>query len=150
MFFDHICTPQLFRAHSTQLFDWIAAGKLKVRIGGEYPLAEAAKALADMESRKTIGKLLLVPCCRSRSSSPVTPCHSLEWRGPRCESPCLKAFVPSDTEPNRIFSEVLGPVYCADRSDSPSVSAISSFAFGRTAYAVLLGFKFASLTLRFS
>jgi NADPH:quinone reductase len=61
VFFDHIHTPELFRAHTAQLFDWIAAGKLRVRIGREYPLAQAAKAHADMESRKSVGKLLLVP-----------------------------------------------------------------------------------------
>jgi NADPH2:quinone reductase len=61
VFFDHIPTPELFRAHSAQLFDWIREGKLSVRIGGEYPLAEAARAHADMESRTTTGKLLLVP-----------------------------------------------------------------------------------------
>jgi len=61
VFFDHIHTPELLRAHSAQLFDWIAEGKLKVRIGGEYRLADAAKAHADMESRRTTGKLLLVP-----------------------------------------------------------------------------------------
>ena len=60
VFLDHISTPELLRAHSARLFGWIAQGKLKARIGGEYSLAEAAKALADMESRKTIGKLLLV------------------------------------------------------------------------------------------
>jgi NADPH:quinone reductase len=60
-FFDHIHTPELLRARSAQLFDWIAEGKLRVRIGGEYPLAAAARAHADMESRKTTGKLLLVP-----------------------------------------------------------------------------------------
>jgi NADPH2:quinone reductase len=58
---DLIHTPELLRAHSAQLFDWIAEGKLKVRIGGEYRLADAAKAHADMESRKTAGKLVLVP-----------------------------------------------------------------------------------------
>ena len=61
VFSDHIHTPELLRAHSAQLFDWIAKGKLKVRIGGEYRLADAAKAHADMESRRTTGKLLLVP-----------------------------------------------------------------------------------------
>ena len=60
VFFDHIPTPELLHAHSAQLFDWIAEGKLKVRIGGEYRLADAAKAHADMESRRTTGKLLLV------------------------------------------------------------------------------------------
>ena len=58
-FLDHIHTPELLRARTAQLFDWIADGRL--RIGGEYPLADAAQAHADMESRKTTGKLLLVP-----------------------------------------------------------------------------------------
>lgn len=60
-FFDHIHTPELLRARSRQLFDWIADGSLKVTIGGIYPLADAAKAHADMESRATTGKLLLIP-----------------------------------------------------------------------------------------
>ena len=72
VFLDHIHTPRLLRAHSAQLFDWTAGGKLKVRIGSEYRLADAAKAHADMESRRTVGKLLLVPwrivLCRRRPS----------------------------------------------------------------------------------
>jgi len=56
-----VCTPELLRAHSARLFDWIREGKLKIRIGGEYPLADAATAHADMESRATTGKLLLIP-----------------------------------------------------------------------------------------
>lgn len=60
-FRDHIHTPELFRARSVQLFDWISEGKLKILLGGEYRLADAAKAHADMESRKTAGKLVLVP-----------------------------------------------------------------------------------------
>ena len=60
IFFDHIHTPELLRARTAQLFDWIIEGRLKVHIGGEYPLAQAAKALADMQSRATTGKLLLI------------------------------------------------------------------------------------------
>lgn len=60
-FFDHIHTPELFRSRSARLFDWIIEGKLKIRIGAIYPLAEAARAHADMESRATTGKLLLIP-----------------------------------------------------------------------------------------
>ena len=60
-FFDHIHTPGLLRARSAQLFDWIAERKLKVLIGGEYRLADAATAHANMESRKSTGKLVLVP-----------------------------------------------------------------------------------------
>ncbi len=60
-FSDHIPTPEALRARAGQLFDWISEGKLKVQIGREYPLAEAAQAHADMESRATTGKLLLIP-----------------------------------------------------------------------------------------
>jgi len=61
VFFDHIPTPDLLRARAARLFDWIAEGRLDVRIGGTYPLNEAARAHSDMESRKTTGKLLLLP-----------------------------------------------------------------------------------------
>lgn len=59
VFSDHIHTPELLRTRTAQLFDWIAEGKLNVRISDEYLLAEAAQAHSDMESRKTTGKLLL-------------------------------------------------------------------------------------------
>lgn len=43
------------------LFRWIEQGKLKVTIGKSYPLADAAAAHRDLESRASIGKLLLTP-----------------------------------------------------------------------------------------
>ena len=43
------------------LFTWIRKGQLTVRIGGTYPLAEAARAHADLAARRTTGKLLLLP-----------------------------------------------------------------------------------------
>ena len=46
-FFDRIYTPALLRARTKQLFEWITGGQLKIRIGGVYPLAEAARARAD-------------------------------------------------------------------------------------------------------
>ncbi|WP_332854952.1 quinone oxidoreductase family protein [Duganella sp. S19_KUP01_CR8] len=61
VFFDHIHSPALLRARSAQLFDWISAGKLKVHVGGVYALADAAQAHADMASRTSTGKLLLLP-----------------------------------------------------------------------------------------
>ncbi|MFM0075976.1 quinone oxidoreductase [Paraburkholderia sediminicola] len=61
VFADHIHTPELLRSRTSQLFHLIAEGKLKIRVGGEYRLADAAKAHADMESRATTGKLLLLP-----------------------------------------------------------------------------------------
>jgi NADPH2:quinone reductase len=44
-----------------EVFSWIAEGKLDVRIGGRYPLAEVRRAHEDLEARRTTGKLLLVP-----------------------------------------------------------------------------------------
>ena len=43
------------------LFEWIANGELDVRIGGEYPLADASRAHEDLAARRTTGKLLLIP-----------------------------------------------------------------------------------------
>jgi NADPH2:quinone reductase len=43
------------------LFSWVARGELDVRIGGEYPLAAAARAHEDLAARRTTGKLLLIP-----------------------------------------------------------------------------------------
>jgi NADPH:quinone reductase len=43
------------------LFDWIQDGRLAVRIGGRYPLAEAGRAQDDLAARRTTGKLLLLP-----------------------------------------------------------------------------------------
>jgi NADPH2:quinone reductase len=42
-----------------ELLDGIAAGKLRLRIDRTYPLADAASAHRDLESRKTAGKLVL-------------------------------------------------------------------------------------------
>ncbi|RYE70324.1 MAG: quinone oxidoreductase [Rhizobiaceae bacterium] len=61
VFSDHISTPELLVQNARRLFDWVAADDLKVHIGGVYPLAEAAQAHRDMESRSTTGKLLLIP-----------------------------------------------------------------------------------------
>ncbi|MGE5647820.1 MAG: quinone oxidoreductase family protein [Acidobacteriota bacterium] len=44
-----------------ELFTWLAAGKLKVRIDKTYKLSEAPQAHADLEGRKSSGKLLLLP-----------------------------------------------------------------------------------------
>jgi NADPH2:quinone reductase len=42
------------------VLSWMASGKLKLRIDRTYPLAEAAAAHRDLESRKTAGKLVLL------------------------------------------------------------------------------------------
>jgi NADPH2:quinone reductase len=56
----HIVTAADLRRRGTDVFGWIADG-LSVRIHERYPLADAARAHADLESRRTTGKLLLVP-----------------------------------------------------------------------------------------
>ncbi|KAH9301304.1 hypothetical protein KI387_012887, partial [Taxus chinensis] len=44
-----------------ELFANVASGVLKVRVTKTYPLAEAAKAHADLEGRKTSGSIVLIP-----------------------------------------------------------------------------------------
>lgn len=61
VFFDHIHTPELLRARTARLFDWVREGKLRVAPATGYALADAAEAHAAMESRATTGKLLLIP-----------------------------------------------------------------------------------------
>jgi NADPH2:quinone reductase len=46
---------------SNDLFDWIAAGQLKIRIDKSFPLAEVAEAQRQLEARKTTGKVILIP-----------------------------------------------------------------------------------------
>ncbi|MFI0780067.1 quinone oxidoreductase family protein [Streptomyces sp. NPDC021212] len=58
---DHIRTPEELAARTAELFALVERGELVVRIGGRYPLAEAARAHADIESRTSTGKLLLFP-----------------------------------------------------------------------------------------
>jgi NADPH:quinone reductase len=57
----YIRTPELLRQRAEALFELIAQEKLRVRIGGRYPLSDARQAHGDLEARKTTGKLLLVP-----------------------------------------------------------------------------------------
>ena len=49
------------RMRAADFLGWIAAGELDVRIGGRYPLEDAAQAQADLASRGTTGKLILTP-----------------------------------------------------------------------------------------
>jgi NADPH:quinone reductase len=57
----HTATREELLERARDVFGWIAEGKLRVRIGGRYPLEEARQAHEDLESRKTTGKLLLFP-----------------------------------------------------------------------------------------
>ena len=46
---------------SGDVLNWVAEGKLKIRIGNMYGLSKTAQAQRDLESRSTMGKLILLP-----------------------------------------------------------------------------------------
>lgn len=60
-FSDHIDSRDRLLACVSELFDWVAAGRLIVAIGQRYPLKDAGRAHQDLESRRSTGKLLLLP-----------------------------------------------------------------------------------------
>ena len=55
----HVLTPNELQWRSSDVLNWIAEGKLKVRVDRTWPLAEAAEAHRALEGRHTTGKLLL-------------------------------------------------------------------------------------------
>jgi NADPH2:quinone reductase len=57
----YISDPAELRWRASDIFNWIATGRLRVHIHRVYPLAEAAQAHRDLEGRQTTGKLLLKP-----------------------------------------------------------------------------------------
>lgn len=59
--FDYYATPEDRAAGFAAVLARIADGTLRAHIGGRYPLAEAARAHADLEARATTGSLLLIP-----------------------------------------------------------------------------------------
>ncbi|MGN6330067.1 MAG: quinone oxidoreductase family protein [Motilibacteraceae bacterium] len=58
---DYVATREELLWRAGELFGAVAQGRLDVRIGGRYPLADAAQAHRDLEGRRTTGKLLLTP-----------------------------------------------------------------------------------------
>lgn len=56
---DYVATREELAARSNDIFKWIEQGKLKVSIHKVFPLADAAKAHAEIEGRGTLGKILL-------------------------------------------------------------------------------------------
>ena len=57
----YIASNEELRQRAKDLFDWVAAGTLKLRIEHDYPLKDAADAHKALEGRKTTGKVLLIP-----------------------------------------------------------------------------------------
>ena len=58
---NYISTRAELEQRSKDLFGWIAAGKLRLRMEFEFPLKDAAKAHQALQGRKTTGKVLLIP-----------------------------------------------------------------------------------------
>lgn len=57
----YVLTAQELQQRAAALFSMIRDGKLKLRIEHTYPLSQAQQAHRDLESRKTTGKILLIP-----------------------------------------------------------------------------------------
>ncbi len=58
---DYIATRDELERRTSELFMWVAEGRLVVDIGHRVPLADARKAHELLEGRGTTGKLLLIP-----------------------------------------------------------------------------------------
>jgi NADPH:quinone reductase len=58
---DHVPTREALVRRTAEVFEFVLSGRVTPRIGGRYALAEAAQAHQDIESRRTSGKLLLLP-----------------------------------------------------------------------------------------
>ena len=54
-------TSDEFAWRAGELLDAIADGSITITVGGHYPLAEAHRAHQDLQGRKTIGSIVLVP-----------------------------------------------------------------------------------------
>jgi len=56
-----VATPEDLTRRADDVLGLVADGSLSVHIGGRYPLADAGKAHTDLQSRRTTGKLVLIP-----------------------------------------------------------------------------------------
>ncbi|HEU4742723.1 MAG TPA: quinone oxidoreductase [Meiothermus sp.] len=54
-------TRQELEWRASEIMNWAAEGKLRVRIGAEFPLEQAAEAHRKLQGRETTGKVLLIP-----------------------------------------------------------------------------------------
>ena len=57
----YVSTRAELEWRANDVLGWVAKGELKLRMEHLYPLAEAGQAHADLEARKTTGKILLEP-----------------------------------------------------------------------------------------
>jgi NADPH:quinone reductase len=57
----YVATRAEMLERASAVLGWVTDGSLKVRVGREFPLAAAPEAHRELEGRKTIGKVLLIP-----------------------------------------------------------------------------------------
>ncbi|MFI6512121.1 quinone oxidoreductase family protein [Streptosporangium sp. NPDC050855] len=57
----YVATRDELTWRASDLYGWVASGRLRVHVSGRYPLDEAARAHEDLEARRTTGKVLLIP-----------------------------------------------------------------------------------------
>ncbi|MED5815491.1 quinone oxidoreductase [Mycolicibacterium sp. 050232] len=57
----HTRTPDEFSWRAGELINAIADGSITITVGGRYPLSDAAQAHTDLQGRKTVGSIVLVP-----------------------------------------------------------------------------------------
>jgi NADPH2:quinone reductase len=58
---DYMVTAEERDRRAAEVFGAVADGSLTITVGASYPLAQAAEAHRALESRSTVGKVLLVP-----------------------------------------------------------------------------------------
>lgn len=56
----YMATRDELMSRMRDIFEWLASGRLKIRIGHEFPLADASRAHEELEARRTTGKVLLM------------------------------------------------------------------------------------------
>lgn len=57
----YVATRAELETRAGEVLGWIGEGRIKVRIGKEFSLADAAEAHRQLEGRHTMGKVLLIP-----------------------------------------------------------------------------------------
>jgi NADPH2:quinone reductase len=59
--FSYVARREDLERAAAELFEVVASGKVKVEIGGTWPLADAAEAHRALAARETTGSLVLLP-----------------------------------------------------------------------------------------
>jgi NADPH2:quinone reductase len=55
----YVADEASIKERATRVLDWVQDGTLKIRVERIYPLEAVVRAHADLEARKTTGKLLI-------------------------------------------------------------------------------------------